>query len=800
MNATRLFRRALLLCAPLAAGIALSGCGAGMAPTTNSPTPLKITYGGALTGQLTVAYSGSFSVSGGTSPYRCTLTNGTLPSGLTLNASACTLTGTPTGTDTGSYALTVTASDSGSTQQSASTSFTLVISPAPFVITTTTLPTGAVGSAYSGTVLTSGGTAPVTCKLASGATNGLVVNSNCTITGSPIASGTTSFSVQATDSGSPAQTATGTVSATILSGANTRVSSGSTPMVGATVQIYAAGTNGNGSTATALLSSPMVTDSNGIFTLPASSTYTCPSATAVVYLVATGGKLGANGVSAPAAAFMASPGACSTLATTSSLVLDEASTAASAYAFAQFLTAGATPQMGATSTNLTGLSAAAATANNLVPAATGLAASLGTASSVSANGAGGVTAQGKVNLLANILNACVVGGSSSTACTTLFTATTAGGTVPTNTLWAAVNLVQHPATAVAALYALVPASPVYTPTASSAPTDWTLAVTYSGGGLNHPAGLAIDSIGRLWIANDAVPGSASLFTNLGAPVFASGITGNGLYDAFAVAVDGNDTAYITNFDGGFSSSGSLTAISKTGASVSGFPTNSAGIFYPFGVAIDTTGLLWVADYGDVTVSLVNSNGSAYGSYQSALFNFPLGIAVDGNHNGWAANASYTTVTRVSQDGKSITAFNVGSGPYNVSVDANNNVWVVNYISNSVALVTGAGVVKSTYPGYTDATISSPENLSLDGNGNVWVINYHGNSITELAGASASTPGAVLSPAKGWGYDTQIPQAYGSGIDRSGNVWVASQANNTLTEFVGMAAPTKTPVIGPVVKP
>jgi len=39
------------------------------------------------------------------------------------------------------------------------------------------------------------------------------------------------------------------------------------------------------------------------------------------------------------------------------------------------------------------------------------------------------------------------------------------------------------------------------------------------------------------------------------------------------------------------------------------------------------------------------------------------------------------------------------------------------------------------------------------------------------------------------------EAFGLAIDAAGNVWTTSFATNTLTEFVGLAAPVKTPLLG-----
>ena len=63
---------------------------------------------------------------------------------------------------------------------------------------------------------------------------------------------------------------------------------GKQPLIGAAVQLYAAGSSGNGSAGAALLSTSLTTDVNGAFTVPAG--YLCPLAASQIYVVARGGK------------------------------------------------------------------------------------------------------------------------------------------------------------------------------------------------------------------------------------------------------------------------------------------------------------------------------------------------------------------------------------------------------------------------------------------------------------------------------------------------------------------------------
>ena len=93
---------------------------------------------------------------------------------------------------------------------------------APLAIATTSpLPGGMQGTAYSQTLTAGGGTAPYSWTLVSGSTlpAGLTLSTGGVISGTPTVTGTTSFTVRVTDSSSPVQTAQATLSITITTAA-----------------------------------------------------------------------------------------------------------------------------------------------------------------------------------------------------------------------------------------------------------------------------------------------------------------------------------------------------------------------------------------------------------------------------------------------------------------------------------------------------------------------------------------------------------------------------------------------------
>jgi hypothetical protein len=573
------------------------------------------------------------------------------------------------------------------------------------------------------------------------------------------------------------------------------VKAGLQPVSGATVQLYAAGSSGYGSAGTALLASAVATNSVGSFTVPAG--YKCQSNSTQVYLIARGGTPAASGAGNNSAlALMTAIGSCGSIVSGATVVVNEVTTVGSVAALAAFYASGG--NVGASSTNTTGMANAFGTAGQLVNMSTGTSpgASLPTGLSVPT---------AKINSLADIVNSCT-STNGGTACASLLTAASvAGGSAPNDTLDAVYDILRNPANNVKALYALLSASQPFTPVVSAAP-DWTLAATWSGGGMNVPTAMALDSSGNAWVASyfSALTELPPLGTTGSAQQMAS--ASNGLMNSYGLTVDGSNNIWVANeqtvssINGG---NGNVVKFSNGGQVLSGAGGYSAGgIFYPQGLAADTTGNVWVVDYGNSMVSLLSPSGSAvngstaWGSGQLAL---PVAVAVDASHNAWVANQSSDTITRFSADGSKITLITCCQGASGLAVDQGGNVWVANFFGNSISEVSSTGAV--LLKGQTGGGVDHPQAVAIDGAGKVWVGNYHAGTLSEFAGSTAATPGTPLSPVTGFGTDAQLGTPFAIAVDQSGNLWVTnSNASNTVTVFIGLATPVKTPLLGPAQLP
>jgi hypothetical protein len=423
---------------------------------------------------------------------------------------------------------------------------------------------------------------------------------------------------------------------TQATGPHGEVFGGQQPVSGMSLQLYAAGSTGYGSAATGLFHATTTTSPTGTFSFP---TYTCPPTTnPQVYLVGTGGdpvagNTGGNTADNPNLALMVALGSCSNLNASTHIHMNELTTVAAVWALAPFMSGNTTSYLnvGASSSNATGLDLAFEASSEVVNTSTGtFPGTLPTGASLPTD---------ELNTLADVLEACInsKGGTANdgtTSCGSLFglTPNAAVTAYPTDTITAAMNIAQNPARNVTQLNSLVGGTPAFEPDLSSPPNAWTVAIEYTGGGLNKPTTIAADQSGDIWVGNSGSQ-AVSLFDNLGnSKLGTAGTTIGGTPGGVAIDLAGN--AWVAASDN------EVYKLNSSGATT-GTPLTENGLNLPTGIAIDPSGVIWVANSGsgaNNVSAFTSGGGTLTGSpFSGAGIASPAGIAINGGANASCAD-------------------------------------------------------------------------------------------------------------------------------------------------------------------
>jgi Chitobiase/beta-hexosaminidase C-terminal domain/Bacterial Ig-like domain (group 2) len=237
---------------------------------------------------------------------------------------------------------------------------------------------------------------------------------------------------------------------------------------GSSVQLYAVGTQGTGSTAIPLLAKPVETDSHGDFTI--TENYACPLPASQLYVVATGGNPGlASGTNNHALSLMSMLGSCSALSSKTIYPVNEVTTVGSVWPLSPYM---ASPtQLGSSSSDTT-FSTSMTRISQLINLANAVSPGTGIP-------AGYAVQTAKLYTLADDLHACVAssGGTAGdgSACGQLFSLVSPQvDASPTDTIDAALRLAQANQLSVDGLFQFLPAEAPFQPVLSGAPTDWDL--------------------------------------------------------------------------------------------------------------------------------------------------------------------------------------------------------------------------------------------------------------------------------------------------------------------------------------
>jgi hypothetical protein len=214
---------------------------------------------------------------------------------------------------------------------------------------------------------------------------------------------------------------------------------------------------------------------------------------------------------------------------------------------------------------------------------------------------------------------------------------------------------------------------------------------------------------------------------------------------------------------------------------------------------------------------VSDDTKAY-TANSAAFEYIAIASPDGGYL-WATDPTNGIICRVVTDtNANCDTANVPS-PEKIAIDATGNAWTPSSATNTLyrVLTTKAGSIPlSPAGGYTGGGLNTPFGVGIDGNGTVWETNTgsiaFGTGATTCTGCSISaflgsngkavTPGSVGTSGSSYynpngGYvsgNTSGNVGYGNlAIDGSGDMWIVNSGENSVTEIIGVATPTVTPL-------
>jgi sugar lactone lactonase YvrE len=239
-------------------------------------------------------------------------------------------------------------------------------------------------------------------------------------------------------------------------------------------------------------------------------------------------------------------------------------------------------------------------------------------------------------------------------------------------------------------------------------------------------------------------------------------------------------------------------------------------FYsPSAVAVDASGNLYVADYGNnlireitpgglvSTLAGSGNQGSINAKGVLASFSQPTGVGVDASGNVYVADADNNLIREITPGGLVTTlaggdttgtvngpgAIATFDDPAGVALDGLGNIYVADAGNDLIRLINSAGTV-STFTGNGIGTVAvntfnNSTGVAADASGNVFVANYLNSNILEVNSAGVNVLAGTAGQsgaANGPGSSATFYYPSGVAVDAADNVYVADQVNNLIRKI------------------
>jgi sugar lactone lactonase YvrE len=321
--------------------------------------------------------------------------------------------------------------------------------------------------------------------------------------------------------------------------------------------------------------------------------------------------------------------------------------------------------------------------------------------------------------------------------------------------------------------------------------------------------------------------TVSTFAGSGSQSFEDGTGTNVQFNyPYGVAVDLSDNVYIADRDNHrirkITPSGVVTTLAGTSdyGSTDGIGTN-AKFFNPTGVAVDSLGNVYVADRNNHLIRKITSSGLVTtlagsgsagfvdGIGTNAKFYNPRGIAVDSTGNIYVGDESNHVIRKVTATGNVTTlagggvqgfADNTGTSakfnsPMGIALDSSGNVYVADTDNHRIRKIIPSGVVTTLAGngmiGFADGTGTSskffyPYGVTVDSFFNVYVAdlyNYRVRKITSSAVVTTLAGDGSQSFSEGTGTNAKFHQPTGIVLDSQGSLYIADHGNHRIRKII-----------------
>ena len=280
--------------------------------------------------------------------------------------------------------------------------------------------------------------------------------------------------------------------------------------------------------------------------------------------------------------------------------------------------------------------------------------------------------------------------------------------------------------------------------------------------------------GKVWlpISGATVGYDGSQLASSGSPAPAVSTTTASGFDENA-AFDRNGNLWVSNFN-----NSTIMGFTPSQIASSGSPTpnvtisaSSSSLSGPVGLAFDSSGSLWVAnDANSTVVKYTSAQLAATGSPApsvtisatgTSLVN-PIGLAFDSGGNLWVANFGNATVVKYGSAQLASTGSPVPdvilsassgslSGSLELAFDSNGDLWVANYSNSTVVKFTPAHLAATGSPApnvilsASSGSLSAPTALAFDNGGDLWVLNQSNHTLVKFTAAQLGASGAPTPP-------------------------------------------------------